>query len=174
MPAPATPALTTFHFGDIRIDRIVEMEIPFRSVDDSYAGLDRDAFDAVRPAFEPWALEPETEKLILAIQTYLIRTPHHTILVDTCVGCGKTSKFFPGWHRRTDNAWLRRLAAAGVQPEAVDYVFCTHLHSDHCGWNTRLLDGRWVPTFPNATYVMAEHEVMPMIAAERAGSASPT
>jgi glyoxylase-like metal-dependent hydrolase (beta-lactamase superfamily II) len=45
-----------------------------------------------------------------------------------------------------------------VEPEAVDYVFCTHLHVDHCGWNTQLKDGRWVPTFPNARYVFSKPE----------------
>ena len=54
--------------------------------------------------------------------------------------------------------WLERLAEAGVLPEAVDYVLMTHLHSDHTGWNTRLVDGRWVPTFPNARYVMSRAE----------------
>ena len=167
--APAHPTLTTLQVGDIRIDRIVEMEIPFRTVEESYSGVDPAAFEAVKASYEPWALEPGTGKLVLAIQTYVLRTPHHTILVDTCVGCGKTNNFFPAWHKRDDDVWLRRLQAAGVDPAAVDYVFCTHLHSDHCGWNTRLLDGRWVPTFPNATYIMAERDVTPMAGAEPGG-----
>src|SRR5215510_6131477 len=50
------------------------------------------------------------------------------------------------------------LAAAGIQPEQIDYVFCTHMHVDHVGWNTRLQDGRWVPTFPNAKYIFARKE----------------
>ncbi|NJO24196.1 MAG: MBL fold metallo-hydrolase [Sphingomonadales bacterium] len=54
--------------------------------------------------------------------------------------------------------FLEKLAAAGVRAEQVDYVMCTHLHWDHVGWNTRLIDGRWVPTFPNAKYVMARGE----------------
>src|SRR5205085_10965787 len=56
------------------------------------------------------------------------------------------------------NTFLPRLAEAGVRPEDVDYVMCTHLHSDHVGWNTRLRDGRWVPTFPNAQYIFARRE----------------
>ena len=54
------------------------------------------------------------------------------------------------------------LAAAGVRPGEVDYVFCTHLHSDHCGWNTRLVGGRWEPTFANAKYVLAREECQAM------------
>src|SRR5690606_30321143 len=54
--------------------------------------------------------------------------------------------------------WIERLATAGARPEDVDFVMCTHLHSDHVGWNTRLVDGRWTPTFPNAKYVFTRKE----------------
>ena len=114
---------------------------------------------AHRGWLEPKALCPRTGKLILAIQSYLVRTSRHTILIDTCIGCDKSNEWFAPWHQRTDTSWLTRLVAAGVQPEAIDYVFCTHLHGDHCGWNTRLVDGRWVPTFPNAKYVLAREEL---------------
>ena len=56
------------------------------------------------------------------------------------------------------DAWERGLAATGVRVEDIDYVMCTHLHVDHVGWNTRLEDGRWVPTFPKARYVFGEKE----------------
>ena len=88
----------------------------------------------------------------------MIQTPHHTILIDTCLGCNKTSSI-PDWANRTDETWLRNFTAAGFALEDIDFVFCTHLHADHCGWNTRLLDGRWVPTFPNAQYILAKTEV---------------
>lgn len=66
------------------------------------------------------------------------------------MGCGKRNPYDPPWHRRTDPAWLEQLSAARVSPADIDYVFCTHLHTDHVGWNTRQRDGRWVPTFPKA------------------------
>lgn len=95
-------------------------------------------------------------KLRLSIHTFVVRTPHHTILVDTCIGNDRT-RDVPLWdHMRTD--YLARLLAAGVQPEEVDYVFCTHMHVDHVGWNTRLQDGQWVPTFPNAKYLFHRTE----------------
>ena len=50
------------------------------------------------------------------------------------------------------------MRALGVRPEDVDFVMCTHLHVDHVGWNTRLVDGRWVPTFPRARYLMGQVE----------------
>lgn len=108
---------------------------------------------------EPNALCPETGKLILAVQSYLVRTSRHVVLIDTCVGCDKSNEWFEPWHRRKDRTWLTRLSGAGVRPEEVDYVFCTHLHSDHCGWNTQLVDGRWVPTFPNARYILSRKDV---------------
>ncbi|MBT7759424.1 MAG: MBL fold metallo-hydrolase, partial [Rhodospirillaceae bacterium] len=83
--------------------------------------------------------------------------PRHTILVDTCVGNHKDRPGRPMFDQ-LDLPYLADLAAAGVQPEEVDFVLCTHLHVDHVGWNTRLLDGRWVPTFPNAKYIFARKE----------------
>ena len=91
------------------------------------------------------------------MQSWLVRTRHHTILVDTCIGDHKKRQR-PSWHMTTSGVFLTQLAAAGVHPEAVDYVLCTHLHVDHVGWNTQLRDGRWVPTFPNATYVISRKE----------------
>ena len=58
----------------------------------------------------------------------------------------------------SSGTYLKRLAETGVRPQDVDYVMCTHMHTDHVGWNTRLENGRWVPTFPNARYVMSEKE----------------
>ena len=86
----------------------------------------------------------------------MVRTPHHTILVDTCVGNDR-KRSLPVWNQmRTD--YPDRLAAAGVVPEEVDYVFCTHMHVDHVGWNTRLENGRFVPAFPNAKYLFHRTE----------------
>lgn len=106
----------------------------------------------------PWALEPGTGRLVLTIQAFLLRTRHHTILVDTCVGDDKPRPARSFWNMQKLDTFLPALAAAGAAPEDIDYVMCTHLHTDHVGWNTRLQDGRWVPTFPNAQYVFAESE----------------
>jgi glyoxylase-like metal-dependent hydrolase (beta-lactamase superfamily II) len=92
----------------------------------------------------------------LSIHTFVVRTPHHTILVDTCIGNDR-KRDVPLWdHMRTD--YLGRLRRAGVDPASVDYVFCTHMHVDHVGWNTHLADGRFVPTFPNARYLFHRTE----------------
>src|SRR3546814_4707824 len=90
----------------------------------------------------------------MSLHIWFIRTDRHTILVDTCVGNHKT-RSRAMWND-LNTPWLDRLSAAGVEPEAVDFVLCTHLHTDHVGWNTRLADGRWVPTFPNAKYLFSK------------------
>jgi glyoxylase-like metal-dependent hydrolase (beta-lactamase superfamily II) len=107
---------------------------------------------------EPRALDRVSGNLVLTIQAFLLRTRHHTILIDSCVGNDKPRPQRPFWHMQRLDTFLPRLAAAGVAPESVDYVMCTHLHWDHIGWNTRLRDGRWVPTFPNAKYIFARRE----------------
>jgi len=86
-----------------------------------------------------------------------VRTRHHTILVDTCLGNDKP-RAYEGWNLR-QGSYLEDMRKAGVAPESVDFVLCTHLHVDHVGWNTRLQDGRWVPTFPRAKYILARKEL---------------
>ena len=93
------------------------------------------------------------------MQTYVVRTSHHTILIDSCVGNDKDRPTRPHWHLKTDDTYLNALAEHGIAPEAIDFVMCTHLHSDHVGWNTRLDNGRWVPTFPNARYIFSKKEL---------------
>jgi len=87
------------------------------------------------------------------IRTYVVKTDRSVILVDTCFGNHKQRSSVDGVGHMLETPYLEDLAALGVAPEAVDVVFCTHLHPDHVGWNTRLVDGRWVPTFPNARYL---------------------
>ncbi|NDA08369.1 MAG: MBL fold metallo-hydrolase [Alphaproteobacteria bacterium] len=94
----------------------------------------------------------------LTIRSWLLRQDNRVILIDGCVGNNKDRPLWPGWHQRTDQKWLKQLRSLGVRPEDVDIVMCTHLHADHVGWNTKLENGRWVPTFPNARYLTGRHE----------------
>jgi glyoxylase-like metal-dependent hydrolase (beta-lactamase superfamily II) len=105
----------------------------------------------------PRFYDPQAHRLLLSIQTFVLRTRHHTILVDTCLGNDKP-RAYEGWNLR-QGTYLEDLRKAGVAPDKVDFVLCTHLHVDHVGWNTRLDNGRWVPTFPNAKYLFAKQEV---------------
>jgi glyoxylase-like metal-dependent hydrolase (beta-lactamase superfamily II) len=106
---------------------------------------------------KPHFFDEATGDLGSRIQTFVVKTPEHTVLIDTGVGNDKDREGATLWHRRR-GSYLADLAAAGVEPEAVDYVVCTHLHVDHVGWNTRWDGGRWVPTFPRATYIFAGEE----------------
>ena len=89
-------------------------------------------------------------------QSWLIRADGLTVLVDPCNGNGR-DRTVPYFDQRA-LPWLERLRAAGAEPESVDVVFCTHLHNDHCGWNTTWAGDRWNPTFPRARYLLAEAE----------------
>jgi glyoxylase-like metal-dependent hydrolase (beta-lactamase superfamily II) len=89
-------------------------------------------------------------------QSWLIRADGLTVLVDPCNGNGR-DRAVPYFHQR-DLPWLEHLRATGTEPESVDVVFCTHLHNDHCGWNTTWAGDRWIPTFPRARYLLAEAE----------------
>ncbi len=151
--------MTLWRLGDgITIERIVDLEGPSFDPFRFYPDCTVEALDAHRAWLEPRFLDPATGWLNMVMQSYLVRTRHHTIVIDTCVGNHKRRRFGTGWNMRDDGIWLANLAAAGVAPGDVDYVLCSHLHLDHVGWNTRLIDGRWTPTFPNARYLFARDE----------------
>ncbi len=150
--------MTVLQLGDISVQRIVEHEIPVYHPSEFFDEATPEAVAPHREWLEPKALCPQTGRMVMPVQSYLVRTRHHCILIDTCCGHQKSYAEPPEWHQTSNESWLKNLQAAGVHPEEVDYVFCTHLHSDHCGWNTHLVDGRWIPTFPNAKYVIARDE----------------
>jgi glyoxylase-like metal-dependent hydrolase (beta-lactamase superfamily II) len=149
--------MRTIQLGDVTIARVIEIDrssFPTASMlPDSTAGEIAAHHHWLKPHF----FDERVGDLAARIQTYVVRTPRHTILIDTGVGNDKTRAGAAAWHRR-QSPYLDDLRAAGVTPEQVDFVLCTHLHVDHVGWNTRWQDGRWVPTFPNATYVIAGAE----------------
>jgi glyoxylase-like metal-dependent hydrolase (beta-lactamase superfamily II) len=143
--------------GDVIINRIIESERPDFDAGQFFPRLAPDEWAPYRERLAGWALDPASNALTFPMQSFLLRTRHHTIVVDTCVGDHKV-RARPGWNMTSSGAYLERFAETSVRPEDVDYVLCTHMHTDHVGWNTRMEDGRWVPTFPNARYVMSEKE----------------
>ncbi len=150
---------TVFRVGDITIQRIIESEAPIFDPLTFFPDLTQARLDENRGWMEQvHALDAATGKVNLCIQSYLVNTPHHTILIDSCVGNDKERPARPFWHRMTSDRWMTNLAAAGCGVGDIDFVMCTHLHVDHVGWNTTLRDGRWVPTFPKARYVFAKGE----------------
>jgi len=149
--------MQTLTLGDIRIDRVLEQEGPIFGLDFLLPGAPPDLLDANADWLMPRYADPASRNLILSFHSLLVRTPTRTILVDACVGNDKERPARPPWHQ-AKFPFLDNLARHGVSPDDIDIVLCTHLHADHVGWNTQLLDGRWVPTFPNATYVFAKRE----------------
>jgi glyoxylase-like metal-dependent hydrolase (beta-lactamase superfamily II) len=92
----------------------------------------------------------------MSIHALLMDTPSTKIIVDTCIGNNK-ERMMPEWNQLAGN-FLDKLSEQGWPRETIDAVLCTHLHVDHVGWNTMRVDGKWVPTFPNARYLIANSE----------------
>jgi len=145
-----------FTVGDILISSFIERDGPWRAPTVMFPTGDRATALGHLADMPPCVYDAARDLLVITYQTFVVRTPRHTILIDTCVGEDKPLRGpaldYP------KKAWLDGFAAHGLRFEDIDYVFCTHLHVDHCGWNTRLVDGRWVPTFPNATYIFGRRE----------------
>jgi glyoxylase-like metal-dependent hydrolase (beta-lactamase superfamily II) len=140
--------------GDVKITLVREIEsaVPLH-------GLFPDADPAFVQANASW-LQPhflnDDGTLPLSIHALVLESLGQTFVVDTCIG----NRPVPGFDNMANlqTAFLADFAAAGYDLDDVDVVMCTHLHFDHVGWNTRLVDGAWVPTFPNARYLFSRVE----------------
>ena len=149
---------TRLTFGEARVTAVVELIMPtsvrwLLPEHPDAAGLRDAAAARLRPAFMN-----ERGHLLQAMQAFVVEADGLTVVVDTGIGNDKERPgASPEWHRR-DGPFLTDLRAAGCDPAAVDLVVCTHMHVDHVGWNTRLVDGAWTPTFANARYVFARSE----------------
>ncbi len=108
----------------------------------------------------PWLIPhfaTEEGRLKMSIHSLVVETPSRRIVVDTGLGNDKEGRKVPTWNNRKD-PFLETMTAAGFPPDSIDTVLCTHLHVDHVGWNTKLVGGKWVPTFANARYVFGKTE----------------
>lgn len=146
-----------YHFGDISVTRVTEQRGPGFAPHVLFPQWDPGVLEENSALMIPECFDPQLQRFIASIHTWVVKTPRHTILIDSCAGNHKERPGMPRFHQ-LELPFLERLQEAGVTPESVDYVMCTHLHADHCGWNTRRIDGRWVPTFPNARYVFSKAE----------------
>ena len=149
--------MLSWKVGQATITSLVESETPT-----SPRFLYRDLGKAdvlARAEAAPW-LRPhfvsDEGYLKQKIQCLVVEVGDLRIAVDTCVGNDKT-RSNELW-RHLQGPFLDDLTAAGYPPESFTHVICTHLHVDHVGWNTKLVDGRWVPTFPNARYLFVDAE----------------
>ncbi|MBM3486859.1 MAG: MBL fold metallo-hydrolase [Alphaproteobacteria bacterium] len=144
-------------FGDITLARVIESEEKLLKWSEVFPDATAEIIRANHDWLVPKHYDPATGGLAITIQSYLIKTRRHTILVDACGGNDKT-RARPHFHQQ-HHPWLETLRANGAAREQIDFVLCTHLHVDHVGWNTMMKDGRWVPTFPNARYLFARAEL---------------
>ena len=139
--------------GKVKITRVVEMEVT--------GGTRFILPDATREAVRDYRwLYPhfmdDDGNLVMSIHALVVDTGERRIVVDTCIGNDK-ERAIPTWSN-LQTSFLADLETAGYPPTSIDTVLCTHLHVDHVGWNTMLVDGVWVPTFPEARYLVAETE----------------
>ncbi|MDT3396859.1 MBL fold metallo-hydrolase [Streptomyces sp. B1866] len=149
--------MDTMTLGDVEITRVVEMPVlrmgrGWMYPDDGQR-LWRDHGHWLVPDF----LDPASDEVLMTVQSWLLRGAGRTILVDTGIGNAKERPGSPAFHH-LDLDFFGALERAGTRPEDVDVVVCTHLHADHAGGNTRLVDGAWVPAFPRARYVAGRAE----------------
>src|SRR3954453_4428506 len=145
--------------GQVTVTKIVEMEV----TGGSRFILPQETYEEILPI--QW-LQPhfadERGRLKMSIHALVVETPERRILVDTCLGNDKENRRIPTWNN-LQGPFLADLVAAGYPRESIDTVLCTHLHVDHVGWNTMLVEGAngtrsWVPTFPHARSLMGRVE----------------
>jgi glyoxylase-like metal-dependent hydrolase (beta-lactamase superfamily II) len=140
--------------GDVEIARIVEVN----AWEDDITMLLPDATPEFVQQFkwlQPHFATPDG-KMILSFQAFVLRSRGRSFMIDTCIGNDRHREFPVFTHMQT--SFLADLRAAGFPPEDISGVLCTHLHFDHVGWNTMLVDGKWVPTFPQARYYFGRKE----------------
>src|SRR2546429_665754 len=130
-PAGSTGMRTQFTVGDMTIHRIVEQEHGFTPLFEFLPTLSKERFEENRSWMEQGAYDPKTGNVVLCFQSYVVKTPHHNILVDACVGNNKSFPHRPAWHNKSDGNWMAALKAAGLGVEDIDFVMGTHLHADH-------------------------------------------
>lgn len=147
-----------FHIGNLKITRLDELTLTGSTPEVLFVGdWQPEVLESHRQWLSPQNFDFASGKLIQSTHSWLVQSPNFTLLVDTASGNDKERPNKPLFHHlQTD--FLAQLERAGVTPESVDYVLLTHLHVDHVGWNTRLVDGQWRPTFPNATYFFSQTE----------------
>jgi len=143
-----------FTVGDVEIWRIVEVN----AHQDPFAMLLQGGSPELAKQYDwlfPHFATPEGEMKI-SFQAFVMKAGGKRIMVDTCLGNDRPMPFPVFDHLQT--SFLDDIASVGCPAESIDIVLCTHLHFDHTGWNTRLVDGKWVPTFPNARYLFGKAE----------------
>ncbi|MFD5386685.1 MBL fold metallo-hydrolase [Streptomyces sp. NPDC127074] len=140
--------------GDVEVIRVVEWHRPFLPTSGMFPGATADVWKDNEDWLAPDHWEPDSDRTVLALQTWVLRSGGRTVLVDTGAGNGRERPGMAPFFHQSRSDFPGLLARAGVRPQDVDVVVNTHLHVDHVGWNTVDADGEWVPTFLNAQYLI--------------------
>jgi glyoxylase-like metal-dependent hydrolase (beta-lactamase superfamily II) len=145
--------MLSWQVGRVKITRIVEMDLPVpaQAIPQATPGELRKL-----PWLYPHFVSHDDSTLNLSVHALLVNAPGLRLVVDTCVGNDRPREITGGEPLSTP--FLEHLGEVGWSRDGVDAVICTHLHCDHVGWNTMLENGRWVPTFPKARYLIGRHE----------------
>src|SRR5260221_9948539 len=146
--------LMHWNVGKVKIPKIVELE----TIGSTRFILPLASNEEIRKL--PWLIPDfatEEGRLKMSIHSLVVETPTRRIVVDTGLGNDKEGRIVPTWNNR-NTPFLETMTEAGFAPDSIDTVLCTHLHVDHVGWNTKLVGGKWVPTFANARYVFGKTE----------------
>lgn len=102
----------------------------------------------------------ESNRILMGVRSLLIKKPSRNILIDTGIGNKLDDKVRKMYALQRDISLPKSLAALGLKPQDIDLVIHTHLHFDHCGWNTYLnSNGQFKPTFPNAHHIVQQGEL---------------
>ena len=152
------PMNLSWQVGDTRITRIEELLGPLFDPVQFFPAFDPEMLIEHKDWLFPNHVDARSGRIIASMHAWLIETPHHNILIDSCIGNDKDRTPYRNWHEMNTD-WMSRLQSTGLSPADIDYVLCTHLHVDHVGWNTVWVNGTWQPTFANARYVIAEAEL---------------
>ncbi|GGP02237.1 MBL fold metallo-hydrolase [Nonomuraea glycinis] len=148
----------TIKLGKVTVTRVLEYSGPVGMTSRQFfPGSPKELWEENKDWLSPDFWKPGTDMVNSALQTWVLRSGGRTILIDTGAGNDKFRPYAKQW-QYMDTGFLGRLSRAGVRPEDVDVVVNTHLHNDHVGWNTRREGRDWVPTFPNATYLIPKIE----------------
>ncbi len=147
--------MLSWQVGRVKITRIVEMDLPVPAGAEMFLPL-ATAAELRKSAWLYPHFVGEDDTLKLSIHALLVEAPGLKLVVDTCIGNDRPREITGGQPLATP--FLQHLGEAGWSRDAVDAVVCTHLHVDHVGWNTMLENGKWVPTFPNARYLIGRQE----------------
>ncbi|MBS0534651.1 MAG: MBL fold metallo-hydrolase [Proteobacteria bacterium] len=156
--------------GGVEVAEIIEFHAPTHDAGWMLPDADPGLLVSHRQILENRFWTPHTNRLVFTYKVWLLKTPDAVILIDT--GCGNHKPRLSPYQSHINTPMLDWMRALGAPPEKVTHVLHTHLHSDHVGWNTQLLDGRWTPTFPNATYYMPKADY-DLFKAHRAQSMGP-